>query len=73
MPFDVKVALEMEEKEKKTIEAIKKSDVVDPLVKKLIDQAPDTAKLQLLVSLMEEIVKDPEKVKRFREMFNGMS
>ena len=68
MPFDVKVALEMEEKEKKTIEAIKKSDVVDPLVKKLIDQAPDTAKLQLLVSLMEEIVKAPEQVKRFREM-----
>jgi hypothetical protein len=68
MPFDVKVALEMEEKEKKTIEAIKKSDVVDPLVKKLIDQAPDTAKLQLLVSLMEEIVKDPEKMKKFREM-----
>jgi len=67
MPFDVKVALDMEEKEKKTIEAIKRTDVVDPLVKKLIDEAPETAKLQLLVSLLEEIVKDPEKVRKLQE------
>ena len=67
MPFDVKVALDMEEKERKTIEAIKRTDVVDPLVKKLIDEAPETAKLQLLVSLLQEIVKDPEKVKKLQE------
>jgi len=67
MPFDVKVALDMEEKERKTIEAIKRTDVVDPLVKKLIDEAPETAKLQLLVSLLQEIVKDPEKVRKLQE------
>jgi len=67
MPFDVKIALDMEEKEKKTIEALKQSDVVDPLVKKLIDEAPETAKLQLLVSLLQEIVKDPEKVKKLQK------
>ncbi len=70
MPFDVKVALEMEEKEKKTIEAIEKTDVVDPLVKKLINEVPDSSKIQLLVSLLEEIVKDPEKVKKLREITN---
>ena len=67
MPFDVKIALDMEEKERKTIEAIKRTDVVDPLVKKLIDEAPETAKLQLLVSLLQEIVKDPEKVRKLQE------
>jgi site-specific recombinase XerD len=68
MPFDVKVALEMEEKEKKTIEAIEKSDVVDPLVKKMINEAPDTAKLQLLVSLLGELVKDPGKLEKLRNV-----
>jgi integrase/recombinase XerD len=67
MPFDVKIALDMEEKERKTIEAIKRTDVVDPLVKKLIDEAPETAKLQLLMSLLQEIVKDPEKVKKLQK------
>jgi len=67
MPFDVKIALDMEEKEKKTIEAIKRTDVVDPLVKKLIEDAPETAKLQLLVSLLQEIVKDPQKVRKLQE------
>jgi len=52
MPSDIKVALDMEEK--KAIEAVKKSNVVDPLVKKLIDDAPETAKLKALVSLMEK-------------------
>ena len=60
----------MEEKEKKTIEAIEKTDVVDPLVKKLINEVPDSSKIQLLVSLLEEIVKDPEKVKKLREITN---
>jgi len=40
---------------------------VDPFVKKLIDEAPETAKLQLLVSLLQEIVKDPEKVRKLQE------
>jgi len=68
MPFDIKVALDMEEKKKKAIEAINKSDAVDPLVKKLIDDAPETATLQLLVSLMKEIAKDPDKIKKLREV-----
>jgi len=69
MPFDVKIALDMEEKEKKTIEALKRSDVVDPLVKKLIEDAPESAKIELLASLLEEISKDPEKVKKLRDSF----
>jgi integrase/recombinase XerD len=69
MPFDVKIALDMEEKERKTIEAIKKTDVVDPLVKKLIEDAPESAKIELLASLLEEISKDPEKVKKLRDSF----
>jgi len=67
MPFDVKIALDMKEKEKRAIEAIKRTDVVDPLVKKLIEDAPESAKLQLLVSLMQEIVKDPEKIKKLQK------
>jgi len=73
MPFDVKIALDMEEKEKKTIEALKQSDVVDPLVKKLIEDAPETAKLQLLVSLLQEIVKDPEKVKKLQKNLKNIT
>jgi len=70
MPFDVKIALDMEEKEKKTIEAIKRTDVVDPLVKKLIEDAPDNAKIELLATLLEEISKDPEKVNKLRSALN---
>jgi integrase/recombinase XerD len=73
MPFDVKIALDMEEKERKTIEALKQSDVVDPLVKKLIEDAPETAKLQLLVSLLQEIVKDPEKVKKLQKNLKNIT
>ena len=73
MPFDVKIALDMEEKEKKTIEALKQSDIVDPLVKKLIEDAPETAKLQLLVSLLQEIVKDPEKVKKLQKNLKNIT
>jgi len=70
MPFDVKIALDMEEKERKTIEALKRSDVVDPLVKKLIEDAPENAKIELLATLLEEISKDPEKVNKLRSALN---
>ncbi|MEM0050647.1 MAG: tyrosine-type recombinase/integrase [Candidatus Bathyarchaeia archaeon] len=66
LPFDIKEALEIEEKEKRVKETIEKSDVVDPLVKKLLDAAPEDARIQLLVALMEEILKDPEKLKKIR-------
>ena len=67
MPFDTKVALEMEEKEKKLQEAVMTSRYIDPVVKKMIMDSPDNAKLQLLVSLLEDIVDDPKKLKKFKE------
>ena len=67
MPFDMKVALEMEEKEKKLQEAVMTSGYIDPVIKKMITDSPDNAKLQLLVSLLEDIVDNPEKLKKFKE------
>jgi site-specific recombinase XerD len=66
LPFDIKEALEIEEKEKEMENAILKSGL-DPLVKKVLETAPENAKLQLLVSLLEEISKEPAKLKDLRK------
>jgi len=66
MPFDIKMAIEIEEKEKEIEGKIKESSVIDSMVKQLIDKAPETAKIQLLNTVLENIVKDPELLRRFR-------
>jgi hypothetical protein len=67
MPFDVKVALEMEEKEKRIEETVNESTAVDPLFKKMLKELPDNAKISALVALLEDISSSPEKLKKFRE------
>jgi len=66
MPFDIKTAIEIEEKEREIERKIKESSVIDSMVKELIDKAPETAKIQLLNTILENIVKDPELLRRFR-------
>ena len=67
MPFDAKVALEMEKKEKEIEETINENIAVDPLFKKLLKELPDNAKISALVALLEDISSDPEKLRKFRE------
>jgi hypothetical protein len=67
MPFDAKVALEMEKKEKEIEETVNENIAVDPLFKKLLKELPDNAKISALVALLEDISSDPEKLKKFRE------
>jgi integrase/recombinase XerD len=66
MPFDIKTAIEIEEKEKEIEGKIKESSVIDSMVKQLIEKAPETAKIQLLNTVLENIIKDPELLRRFR-------
>lgn len=67
LPLDIETQVEVETKEKIVIEAIKNSDAFEPSVKRLISEAPDDAKFQLLVILMEEIAKDPKKMEKLRD------
>jgi len=66
MPFDIKTAIEIEEKEREIERKIKESSVIDSMVKELIDKAPETAKIQLLNTILESIMKNPELLRKFR-------
>jgi len=66
MPFDIKTAIEIEEKEREIERKIKESNAIDSMVKELIDKAPETAKIQLLNTILENIMKNPELLRKFR-------
>jgi len=66
MPFDIKTAIEIEEKEKEIERKIKESSAIDSMVKELIDKAPETAKIQLLNTVLENIMKNPELLRKFK-------
>jgi integrase len=67
MPFDIKTAIEMEEKKKEIEKQVSVNAAVDPLFKKLLNDLPDNAKVSALIALLEDISSDPEKLKKFRE------
>ena len=60
LPFDIKEALEAEEKEQEIEKAVEESNVLSPLVKALIKNASQTDKVKALNTLLGSLLNDPE-------------
>jgi hypothetical protein len=68
--FDEKLALEYENREKEIEQKIEKSNAIPELTKKLIEKAPEAFKTQLIENALEEILKDSDLLKKFRNEMN---
>ena len=66
LPFDEKLALEYENREKQIENSIEKSEAIPGIAKKMIEAAPESFKSKLIENVLEEILKDPELLKKFR-------
>ncbi|AAT42947.1 site-specific integrase [Picrophilus oshimae] len=66
LPFDEKLALEYENKEKQIEAAIERSEIIPGIAKKMIENAPESFKSKLIENVLEEILKDPELLNKFR-------
>ena len=67
LPFDEKLALEYENKEKEIEEKIENSGAIPAIAKKMIENAPETFKSKLIENVLEEILKDPGLLEKFRD------
>lgn len=67
MPFSVEKVIEFKEKEKEIETAVVNSNVIDGLTKALVKGAPQESKVRILRTLLEEILKDEDLMKTFRE------
>ena len=67
LPFDTRLAIEMEEKEKQIGAFIQSSTAVDPLAKSILRSAPESVKAGLLESVLSEILKNPQLRDKFVE------
>jgi integrase len=66
LPFDEKLALDYENREKEIEATIEKSEAIPGIAKKMIDAAPESFKAKLIENVLEEILKDPDLLKKFR-------
>jgi integrase/recombinase XerD len=66
LPFDEKLALDYENREKEIEATIEKSETIPGIAKKMIDAAPESFKAKLIENVLEEILKDPELLRKFR-------
>ena len=73
MPFDEKLALEYEGKEKEIVGTLERSSVVPGMAKSILEKAPDEFKGKLIENILEQILKNPEMLSKLRnEIKNGM-
>ncbi|MCL5874252.1 MAG: tyrosine-type recombinase/integrase [Candidatus Thermoplasmatota archaeon] len=68
LPFDIKEALEVEQKEHEIEKAVEDSNVLSPLVKTLIKNASQTDKVKALNTLLGSLLNDSE-MKELGEAF----
>jgi integrase/recombinase XerD len=66
LPFDEKLALDYENREKEIEATIEKSETIPGIAKKMIEAAPASFKAKLMENVLEEILKDPELLRKFR-------
>ena len=67
LPFDEALALEFENKERAIEGKIEKSGALPGMARKMIEDAPASFKSKLIENVLEEILKDPEMLKKFRD------
>ncbi len=66
LPFDEKLALEYENREKRIEVPIEKSEAIPGMAKKMIESVTESFKSKLIENVLEEILKDPKLLKKFR-------
>ena len=66
LPFEEALALEYVDKEKEIENKIEKSEAIPGLTKTLIQKAPEAFKSKMIENILEEILKDPELLNKFR-------
>ena len=66
LPFDEKLALAYENREREIEDTIEKSETIPGIAKKMIEAAPESFKAKLMENVLEEILKDPDLLKKFR-------
>ncbi len=69
--FDEKLALEYENKEKEIEEKLERSEAIPGIAKRMIENAPESFKARLIENILEEILKDPGLLEKFRNEING--
>lgn len=72
MPFDISTALEIEEKERNITKALIQSEVLDSLLAEVLKSVPENSRLQVLVTTLEKVVKDPEKKEKLLEKLSNI-
>ncbi len=70
LPFDEGLALEYQDKEKAIEKTIESSNAIPGITKALIEKATPSFKSNLIEGVLEEILKDPDLLKKFREEIN---
>ncbi len=65
LPFDIKLAIELEQSKKQAEQVIQSSDIVDPLTKKILDTVDDSNKIKILLEILKNISSDKVKEERF--------
>ena len=71
MPFDEKLAMEYQEKENNIVTTLEKSSVIPGMTKSILEKAPDGFKNKLIEEILEEILKDPDLLKKFKDEAMG--
>ncbi len=71
MPFDETIALEYEQKIDTIENTLKSSNIIDPMVKNILVNAPESVKTKILESVLEGILKDQNILKKFVEELRG--
>jgi len=64
MPFDIKMAIEIEEKEKEITENLKRTSLMDPILKNVIDSLSADDRVKILKALLEKIISEPDLKKK---------
>ena len=65
------MAMEYVDKEKEIEGVIEKSEAILGLTKSLIQKTPEAFKSKLIENVLEEILKDPELLNKFRNGLKG--
>jgi len=64
------LALKYENREKEIKNKLEKSNIIPDMTKKKMEKAPDAFKSQPIENILEEILKNPELLEKFRSEIN---
>ncbi len=65
LPFDIKLAIELDQNKKLIEQGIQSSDIVDPITKRILDTVDDSNKIKILLEILKSISSDKVKEERF--------